>query len=85
MVDRINGTGGGVETPVGIVPQASALHLEGLSIPNVDLEALLRVSPEEWSRELPEIRAFFDRFGDTLPPELPRSLEGLSRRLKVPA
>jgi phosphoenolpyruvate carboxykinase (GTP) len=85
MVDRINGKGGGVETPVGIVPKPADLHLEGLSIPNVDLEALLRVTPEEWGRELPEIRAFFDRFGDRLPPELGRSLERLSARLNVPA
>jgi phosphoenolpyruvate carboxykinase (GTP) len=83
MVDRINGTGEGVETPVGIVPRPAALHLEGLSIPNVDLEALLRVTPGEWARELPEIRAFFDRFGDKLPPELSRSLARLSARLKV--
>jgi phosphoenolpyruvate carboxykinase (GTP) len=85
MVDRIKGGGDGVETPLGIVPRPSALHLEGLSIPDVDLEALLRVSPEEWTRELPEIRALFDRFGDSLPPELGRSLSRLSSRLKVPA
>jgi phosphoenolpyruvate carboxykinase (GTP) len=85
MVDRIKGNGDGVETPVGIVPRPSALHLEGLSIPDVDLEALLRVSPDEWARELPEIRAFFERFGDSLPPELGRSLSRLSARLKVPA
>jgi phosphoenolpyruvate carboxykinase (GTP) len=84
MVDRIKGEGGAVETPLGLVPRHSALRLEGLSIPGEDLDALLRVSPEEWARELPEIRAFFDRFGDRLPGELSRSLERLSSRLKVP-
>jgi len=83
MVDRIHGRDVGVETPIGIVPRPSALHLDGLPISSVDLEALLQVKPEEWARELPEIRAFFDRFGDRLPAELNRSLERLSARLKV--
>jgi phosphoenolpyruvate carboxykinase (GTP) len=85
MVDRIHGRDRGVETPIGIVPTTSALPLDGLDIPPADVDALLRVNPEEWARELPEIRAFFGRFGDRIPPELGRALEQLSTRLKVPA
>ena len=32
--------------------------------------SLLRVDRDEWAAEVPEIRAFFDRFGDRLPAEL---------------
>jgi phosphoenolpyruvate carboxykinase (GTP) len=85
MVDRIKGRAKGDETPIGIVPRASSLHVEGLPIPHEDMEELLRVDPEEWAREVPEMRAFLHRFGDRLPPELSACLDRLSARLKVPA
>ena len=34
--------------------------------------ALLRVDRDEWAAEVPEIRAFFERFGSRLPAELTR-------------
>ena len=34
-----------------------------------------------WAAEVPEIRAFFDRFGDRLPKELSRSLDALAHEL----
>ena len=39
-----------------------------------------RVDRDEWAAEVPEIRAFFDKFGDRLPQELSRSLDSLSQR-----
>ena len=48
-------------------------------------DALLQVNPDEWAREVPEIRAFLDRFGERLPVELRTSLDRLSSRLKVTA
>ena len=67
MVDRVKGRDGAAETPIGLVPRAGALPLDGLSLSHADLEALLRVDRDEWAAELPEIRAFFDRFGARLP------------------
>jgi phosphoenolpyruvate carboxykinase (GTP) len=85
MVDRIHGKEVGVETPIGIVPRADALKLDGLHLSAAEVEALLKVDPEEWGPELAEIRAFFAKLGDRLPRELPASLERLSARLKVHA
>ena len=85
MVDRIHGRDGGVETPIGIVPAPGALKLDGVGISADDVEALLRVDADEWTGELAEIRNFFSKFGDRLPPELGRSLDKLSARLKVHA
>ena len=39
------------------------------------MDELLRVDRDEWAAEVPEIRAFFDRFGDRLPGSLNRSLD----------
>jgi phosphoenolpyruvate carboxykinase (GTP) len=83
MVDRIHGKDVGVETPIGIVPSAGSLKLDGLDLPAADLEALLRVDAGEWGPELAEIRAFFGKIGDRLPRELTESLDRLSARLKV--
>jgi phosphoenolpyruvate carboxykinase (GTP) len=85
MVDRIKGKAGGEETPIGIVPRPQDLNLDGLRLSAADVAALLRVEREEWAAEVPEIRAFFDRFGDRLPRELGESLDVLGQRLGVAA
>ncbi len=85
MVERISGKGKAVETPIGLVPTPDALNLEGLDLPKATLETLLSVNREEWADEVPEIRAFFERFGARLPEAMTRSLDGLAQRLGVTA
>ncbi len=85
MVERIAGKAKGVETPVGVVPAPGALNLEGLNLDPAALDLLLKVDREEWAEEVPEIRAFFDRFGDRLPSDLNASLDKLAQRLGVTA
>jgi phosphoenolpyruvate carboxykinase (GTP) len=85
MIDRIQGKGSAVETPVGLVPRSNGLNLEGLELSAAGLEELLRVDRDEWAEEVPEIRAFYDRFGGRLPAELNESLDKLAQRLGVTA
>jgi phosphoenolpyruvate carboxykinase (GTP) len=77
MIERVKGRGSADETPIGLVPRESALDWEGLSLPAADRALLLGVDRAEWAAEAPEIRAFFERFGDRLPPEMNRSLDTL--------
>jgi phosphoenolpyruvate carboxykinase (GTP) len=81
MIERVKGQGKAVETPVGFVPTRDALNLEGLNLSATDLETLLAVDREEWAAEVPEIRAFFEKFGDRCPPSLFASLDALSQQL----
>jgi phosphoenolpyruvate carboxykinase (GTP) len=81
MIDRVEGRGAAVETPAGLVPTPEALNLDGLALSRTAVQSLLRVDRDEWAAEVPEIRDFFDRFGDRLPAELVRSLDALSREL----
>jgi phosphoenolpyruvate carboxykinase (GTP) len=81
MIERVKGTAAGSETPIGVVPAEGALNVDGLGLGRADLERLLGVDRDEWAAEVPEMRAFFDRFGDRLPPELSRALESLSRQV----
>jgi len=81
MIERVKGTAAASETPIGLVPTPEALNVDGLGLGRADVERLLSVDRDEWASEVPEMRAFFDRFGDRLPPELSRALESLSRQV----
>jgi phosphoenolpyruvate carboxykinase (GTP) len=81
MIDRVKGADGAAETPIGLVPRPGALRLEGLPLARADVESLLKVDRDEWAAEIPEIRAFFDRFGSRLPAELGRALDELGDQL----
>jgi len=81
MIDRVKGKGKATETPVGLVPTADALNLDGLDLSRADVETLLAVDRDEWAAEVPEIRQFFDRFGDRLPESLGQSLDVLAQQL----
>jgi phosphoenolpyruvate carboxykinase (GTP) len=85
MIGRVKGRAAAADTPVGLVPTAEALNVDGLALSRGDLERLLRVDRDEWAAEVPEIRGFFDRFGTHLPRELSRSLEALERELATTA
>jgi phosphoenolpyruvate carboxykinase (GTP) len=69
------------ETPIGLVPAAGALDVEGLDVAEADLADLLRVDPAEWHEELPSMHEHFAKFGDQLPPQLRRQLEALEEKL----
>jgi phosphoenolpyruvate carboxykinase (GTP) len=77
VIDRVKGKGGATETPIGLVPTEAALDWEGLGLAADERRALLAVDRGEWAAEVPEIRAFFERFGRRLPAELGRSLSVL--------
>jgi phosphoenolpyruvate carboxykinase (GTP) len=42
---------------------------------------LLRVDPDEWRAQLPQVREHFAKFGDRLPEELRAQLAALEERL----
>ncbi len=83
VVERLEGTGGAVETPVGFVPTPSDLDLSGLDVSEADLEAALAVRDDEWRQEIPQITEWFDKFGDKLPGVLWAELDALKARLGV--
>ena len=82
ICERIDGTADAIETPIGYVPTPEALDLDGLDIPEADVEALLSVDPDAWRAELPDIRDFYAGFGNRLPAELLTELNALEERLR---
>jgi phosphoenolpyruvate carboxykinase (GTP) len=80
-VERIEGRAGGHETPIGYVPTADQLDLDGLTTPRADVEAALAVDVDEWRAEIPLIEEWFDRIGSSLPTSMRDELDALKLRL----
>ena len=81
MIDRVKGNAAAQETPIGLVPTEGALNWDGLSLSPAERQLLLAVDRAEWAAEVPDIRAFFDRFGERLPAELGAGLRALEQDL----
>jgi phosphoenolpyruvate carboxykinase (GTP) len=81
VIERIEGGADAVETPIGWVPAPDALDIDGLEVNDHAVAALLRVDPEEWRAELPQIAEWFEKFGDRLPATLWAEFDGLTERL----
>ncbi len=81
IVDRGNGRVGARETPLGYVPEAKDLNLQGLEISSHRIEKLFDVQPAAWREELQDIRKFLDQFGRHLPYEISQNYDRLASRL----
>ncbi|MBW4094825.1 MAG: phosphoenolpyruvate carboxykinase (GTP) [Acidobacteria bacterium] len=80
VIERIEGTADAVETPIGSVPAADALDVDGLDVSAAQLADATRVDAEEWRTELASIEEWYALFGDSLPEELKRELTTLKER-----
>ena len=69
-------------TPIGYVPHAEDIDIEGLQ--NVDLDTikgLLSVDKEAWLADVENIKEFYKLVGNSVPAELYDELKGLEERL----
>jgi phosphoenolpyruvate carboxykinase (GTP) len=80
-IERIEGRAAAVEAPVGYVPTPESLDTDGLGLDRADIEAALRVDPEEWQAELTLIDEWFDRVGAKLPSGMWDELATLRARI----
>ncbi|MCX4747032.1 phosphoenolpyruvate carboxykinase (GTP) [Kitasatospora sp. NBC_01287] len=81
IVERLQGTGEGVETPIGVLPTKDALDLDGLDLSAEDLELLLSVDADIWRQEAALIPAHLELFGEHTPAELWDEYRALVKRL----
>jgi phosphoenolpyruvate carboxykinase (GTP) len=80
-IERIEGRAGATETPIGYVPTAADLDLDGLDVDAADVDESLRVDAGEWREELPLIDEWFAKIGDKVPTSLRDELAALRERL----
>ncbi len=81
VFNRCDDAADATDTPIGRVPSPGALNTEGLDISGSDLEELLRVDPDAWRAQIPQVREYLAQFGDRLPDELREQLKALEERL----
>jgi phosphoenolpyruvate carboxykinase (GTP) len=81
VLQRVDGRGDAVETPIGLVPTVDAIDRTGIDVDDAAMERLLDVDPTAWEAELAMIEEHYDALGERLPAELRRQLEGLRDRL----
>ena len=81
ILARCEGKADAVETAIGYVPKAEDINLEGLDLSLDTLKSILEVDKDLWSAEAEGIAEFYQKFGDKLPEELNKQLEGLKARL----
>ncbi len=82
ILERTEGKGAATETPIGFVPTADALTLDGLNVSRSTMEELLSVNPADWSKEHSDVGNFFQGFGERLPSELRDEHYALGERLQ---
>ena len=61
VVERLEGGGDAVETPIGMVPTPEALDTTGLDMSPEEVEAVLRVDVDEWRAEVPQVTEWFEQ------------------------
>src|SRR5256886_8549967 len=80
MIDRCEGTGGAVKSPIGWPPGPHDLDLEDLDAEHKCIIELLGVDHEEWQNEIAAHEKFFESLGLGVPRELQKQREKLATR-----
>ncbi len=81
ILARCEGKVGAVETPIGYVPNAEDINLEGLDISVDTVRGLLSVDKELWLEDCKAIKEFYAQVGERVPAELYDELAALEARL----
>ena len=81
IVGRCEGTAHAVESPIGNMPTADDINLDGLDLSRETLAGLLDVDKQLWREDAAGIEEFYKKF-DRLPAELREQLKTLQNNLK---
>ncbi len=82
ILARCEGTVDAVETPIGYVPKAEDINIEGLEDVTIDtIRDLLTVDVDSWKEDIANIKEFYALVGDHVPQELKDELAALEARL----
>ncbi|HEY2679590.1 MAG TPA: phosphoenolpyruvate carboxykinase (GTP) [Steroidobacteraceae bacterium] len=80
IIDRCKGDAAAQDTPIGHLPNAADLDLQGLEIAPAAIEELLAVNPKLWQEEFDGISKYLAEFGERVPQALKMELKrGLDR------
>ena len=70
IIERLEGKVEAVDSPAGLLPLKEDIDVEGLSISDEDLDAVLGYTHGEWADELPRMRRWLRSLGRKVPQEI---------------
>ena len=81
ILERCEGLGVAIETPIGLVPALRAIDRTGLDVPDDTLATLLKVDPAEWVEAVEGQDRFLDSLGARLPDAIREEHVALAHRI----
>jgi phosphoenolpyruvate carboxykinase (GTP) len=83
IVQRLEGVAESHDTPIGRLPVAESLDVDGLQLSEDHLHLLLSVDRSVWKEEASLIPSYYERFAERLPKALWDEHEALLQRLEA--
>ena len=83
IIDRCEGRVGAVDSPVGYLPKAGDIDIEGLDIDAETMSALTTIDPQQWQLEIDAIGEYLETYGERLPEQLRTEQQNVAAALKV--
>ncbi len=83
ILDRCAGKVDADITPIGYVPKAEDINIEGLDITLDTVKELLTVDKASWLEDIDNIKEFYKQIGDRVPATMYDELAALEARLKA--
>jgi phosphoenolpyruvate carboxykinase (GTP) len=80
IIDRCEGSGGAVKSPIGWLPGIHDLDLKGLEIDHKCVDELLEIDHQQWQKELEEHGKFYDSLGGVVPEDLQKERTKVAER-----
>lgn len=83
IIRRLQGEADAVVTPIGLIPAPGSMNLDGIDVPEEDLDELFSIDADAWLEEADLTEEFYGLFGDRTPAALRAQLDALRSRLKT--
>ena len=77
MIRRVEGKAGAVETPIGALPKAGEINLEGVALPESARDTLFGFDRDGWRSEFEHLGEYLAEYG----PRMPESLKAEQQRI----
>ena len=81
IIRRIDGSVPAVDSPIGRLPRTEDLNLDGIEVPQDDLDELFAIDRDSWLREAELTEEFYATFDGRVPAPLQAELSALRYRL----
>jgi phosphoenolpyruvate carboxykinase (GTP) len=81
ILERCEGRGGAIDTPIGLVPSPDAIDRRGIDLGDEQMASLLKVDPAEWVEAVTGQEDFLNSFGSHTPKAIRDEHTELVRRI----